>query len=102
MDIKERIKKIVNKDEIVLFMKGTEHFPMCGFSARAIQMLKACGVENFKTVNVLEDEEIRHGIKVFSNWPTIPQLYVRAEFIGGSDIMVEMLESGELQKLFTV
>ncbi|MDU0810613.1 MAG: Grx4 family monothiol glutaredoxin [Burkholderia sp.] len=102
MDIKERIKKIINKNQIVLFMKGTENFPMCGFSARAIQILKACGVEQFKVINVLEDEEVRQGIKIFSNWPTIPQLYIRTEFIGGSDIMIEMFESGELQKLLTI
>lgn len=81
-------------------MKGNAQFPMCGFSGRAVQVLKACGVEQFKTVNVLEDEAIRQGIKAFSNWPTIPQLYVNGEFIGGSDIMMEMYQSGELQQLF--
>jgi monothiol glutaredoxin len=84
----------------VLFMKGTAQFPMCGFSGRAIQVLKASGAENIATVNVLEDDGIRQGIKEFSNWPTIPQLYVNGEFIGGSDIMMEMYESGELQQLF--
>ncbi|MCP6640227.1 Grx4 family monothiol glutaredoxin, partial [Klebsiella pneumoniae] len=79
---------------------GNAQFPMCGFSGRAVQVLKACGVDQFKTVNVLEDDEIRQGIKAFSNWPTIPQLYVKGEFIGGSDIMMEMYQSGELQQLF--
>ena len=81
-------------------MKGTAQFPMCGFSGRAIQVLKASGAENVTTVNVLEDDGVRQGIKEFSNWPTIPQLYVKGEFIGGSDIMMEMYESGELQQLF--
>ncbi len=82
-------------------MKGNAQFPQCGFSGRAIQILKAVGVEtkNIKTVNVLDDDEIRQGIKEYSNWPTIPQLYIKGEFIGGSDIMMEMYESGELQKL---
>jgi monothiol glutaredoxin len=80
-------------------MKGTTQFPQCGFSSRAVQILKACGVENIVTVNVLEDGEVRQGIKEFSNWPTIPQLYVKGEFIGGADIMNEMFESGELQDL---
>ena len=86
-----------------LFMKGNASFPQCGFSGRAIQILKACGVEPkaIKTVNVLEDPEIRAGIKDYSNWPTIPQLYVKGEFIGGSDIMMEMYENGELQQVLT-
>lgn len=96
----EKIDQIVKGHPVVLFMKGTAQFPMCGFSGRAIQVLKACGVDQFKTVNVLEDDEIRQGIKEFSNWPTIPQLYVKGEFIGGSDIMMEMYQSGELQQLF--
>ena len=100
MDTQERIKEIVVGASVVLFMKGTAQFPMCGFSGRAIQVLKACGVTEIKTVNVLEDEGVRQGIKEFSNWPTIPQLYVNGEFIGGSDIMMEMYESGELQQLF--
>jgi monothiol glutaredoxin len=100
MDTQERIKQIVEAAPVVLFMKGTAQFPMCGFSGRAIQVLKACGVTEIKTVNVLEDEGVRQGIKEFSNWPTIPQLYVNGEFIGGSDIMMEMYESGELQQLF--
>lgn len=96
----ERIAELVQSNEITLFMKGTASFPQCGFSGRAIQILKACGVDTktIKTVNVLEDPEIRQGIKEFSNWPTIPQLYVKGEFIGGSDIMMEMYENGELQK----
>jgi len=95
----QRIEQIVKSSEVVLFMKGTAQFPMCGFSGRAIQLLKACGVNKPATVNVLEDEEIRHGIKEYSNWPTIPQLYVKGEFVGGSDIMMEMYESGELQQV---
>ncbi|CAB3706105.1 Grx4 family monothiol glutaredoxin [Trinickia soli] len=100
MDTQQRIKQIVDENAVVLFMKGNAQFPMCGFSGRAVQILKACGVDQFKTVNVLEDEEIRQGIKEFSNWPTIPQLYVKGEFVGGSDIMMEMYQSGELQNLF--
>ncbi len=100
MDTQQRIKQIVDENHVVLFMKGTAQFPMCGFSGRAIQILKACGVDEIKTVNVLEDDEVRQGIKEFSNWPTIPQLYVNGEFVGGSDIMMEMYESGELQQLF--
>ncbi len=94
MDTQQRIKQIVDENTVVLFMKGTAQFPMCGFSGRAIQILKACGVDDAKTVNVLEDDEVRQGIKEFSNWPTIPQLYVKGEFIGGSDIMMEMYENG--------
>ncbi|GLU34536.1 Grx4 family monothiol glutaredoxin [Trinickia caryophylli] len=101
MDTQQRIKQIVDENTIVLFMKGNAQFPMCGFSGRAIQILNACGVKEFKTVNVLEDDEIRQGIKEFSNWPTIPQLYVKGEFIGGSDIMMEMYQSGELQPIVT-
>jgi monothiol glutaredoxin len=99
MEIKEFIQKTVTEHPVVLFMKGTAQFPQCGFSGRAVQILKSCGVKNVVTVNVLEDEEIRQGIKDFSNWPTIPQLYVNGEFIGGSDIMGEMHESGELKKI---
>jgi monothiol glutaredoxin len=80
-------------------MKGTPSFPMCGFSGTAVQILKACGVDNLTAVNVLEDEDIRQGIKDYANWPTIPQLYVHGEFIGGADIMREMYQSGELQTL---
>jgi monothiol glutaredoxin len=97
----QRIDAIVKQNGIVLFMKGNASFPMCGFSGRAIQILKACGVESqaLTTVNVLEDEAVRQGIKEYSQWPTIPQLYVKGEFVGGSDIMMEMYESGELQQL---
>jgi len=101
MNTQERIKQIVDSNSVVLFMKGTAQFPMCGFSGRAIQILKAVGANQLHTVNVLEDDEVRQGIKEFSNWPTIPQLYLNGEFIGGSDIMMEMYESGELQQLFT-
>lgn len=99
MQAKEFIQKTVSEHPVVLFMKGTAQFPQCGFSGRAVQILKSCGVKNVVTVNVLEDEEIRQGIKDFSNWPTIPQLYVNGEFIGGADIMGEMYENGELQKV---
>jgi monothiol glutaredoxin len=97
----QRIDELVKNHDVVLFMKGSASFPMCGFSGRAIQILKACGVEakTLKTVNVLDDAEIRQGIKEYSNWPTIPQLYVRGEFVGGSDIMMEMFENGELQQV---
>jgi monothiol glutaredoxin len=99
MDAKDFIQKTVTDHPVVLFMKGTAQFPQCGFSGRAVQILKACGVRNMVTVNVLEDDEVRQAIKDFSNWPTIPQLYVGGEFVGGSDIMQEMYESGELQKV---
>ena len=98
-DVQQRIDDIVKNHRVVLFMKGTAQFPMCGFSGRAIQILKANGVEDVTTVNVLEDEAIRQGIKDYANWPTIPQLYVNGEFIGGSDIMMEMYESGELKQV---
>ena len=99
-DTQQRIDELVKTNDVVLFMKGTASFPQCGFSGRAIQILKACGVDtrNITTVNVLEDPEVREGIKTYSQWPTIPQLYVKGEFVGGSDIMMEMYESGELQK----
>jgi monothiol glutaredoxin len=100
-DVQKRIDDLVKSHRIVLFMKGSAQFPMCGFSGRAIQVLKACGVDELKTVNVLEDEGIRQGIKEYANWPTIPQLYVDGEFVGGSDIMMEMYQSGELQQLLT-
>ena len=99
MDAKAFIQKTVTDHPVVLFMKGTAQFPQCGFSGRAVQLLKACGVKNVVTINVLEDEEIRQGIKDYSNWPTIPQLYVKGEFIGGADIMNEMYDSGELKKV---
>jgi len=101
MDAQERIRQQVTGNPVVLYMKGTPQFPQCGFSANAVQILKACGVEQVFTVNVLEESEIRQGIKEYANWPTIPQLYVNGEFVGGSDIMREMYQSGELQKLFT-
>lgn len=99
--IQEDIDQLVKAHDIVLFMKGTASFPMCGFSGRAVQILKACGVDTkaLKTVNVLEDDAIRQGIKDYSQWPTIPQLYVKGEFVGGSDIMMEMYESGELHQV---
>ena len=98
-DVQQRIDQLVKGNRIVLFMKGNPDFPMCGFSGRAIQILKACGVEELEAVNVLEDEGIRQGIKDYANWPTIPQLYVKGEFVGGSDIMMEMDQAGELQTL---
>lgn len=99
MGIQDVIKDQVSKNRVVLYMKGTPDFPQCGFSANAIGILRACGVEQPFTVNVLEDPEIRQGIKEYANWPTIPQLYVNGEFVGGCDIMIEMYQSGELQKL---
>ena len=96
-DVQQRIDDLVKGNRVVLFMKGSASFPQCGFSGRAVQILKACGVTDLKTVNVLEDDEIRQGIKEYANWPTIPQLYVNGEFIGGSDIMMEMYQAGELQ-----
>ena len=99
MDAKEFIHKTVTEHPVVLFMKGTAQFPQCGFSGRAVQILKQCGVKNLVTVNVLEDEAVRQGVKEYANWPTIPQLYVKGEFVGGSDIMMEMFESGELKEV---
>jgi len=99
MDTQAKIKSIVEGHPVVLFMKGTAQFPQCGFSGRAIQILQACGINEPFTVNVLEDDAIRQGIKEFANWPTIPQLYIKGEFIGGSDIMTEMYQSGELQQV---
>jgi monothiol glutaredoxin len=100
-ETQKRIDELVKGHRVVLFMKGTAQFPMCGFSGRAIQVLKACGVEEMTTVNVLEDEPVRQGIKQYANWPTIPQLYVNGEFVGGSDIMMEMYQSGELQQMLS-
>ena len=97
-DIKDRIADIVGKNDIVLFMKGTALFPQCGFSSRAVAILEHLGAP-FDTVDVLQDPELRQGIKEYSDWPTVPQLYVKGEFVGGSDIMMEMFESGELQQL---
>ena len=99
MSTHQQIDELVKGNPVVLFMKGTAQFPQCGFSGRAVQILKACGVSQITTVNVLEDPAIRQGIKDYSSWPTIPQLYINGEFVGGSDIMTEMFESGELQKL---
>ena len=98
MDIQQRIKEFVETVPVVLFMKGDRLFPQCGFSGRAVQILEACGAQ-FETVNVLLDDELRQGIKEYSNWPTIPQLYIKGELVGGSDILTEMYESGELQQL---
>jgi monothiol glutaredoxin len=99
MSTQDLIKEQVTKNKVVLYMKGTPDFPQCGFSANAIGILKECGVTEMFTVNVLENPEIRQGIKQYANWPTIPQLYVNGEFIGGSDIVTEMYQSGELQTL---
>jgi monothiol glutaredoxin len=99
MDAQDRIRSQVTGNPVVLYMKGTPQMPQCGFSAMAVQVLQACGIAQFASVNVLADPEIRQGIKQYANWPTIPQLYVNGEFVGGSDIMREMYQSGELQKL---
>ena len=99
MSVQDTIKQQVTGNKVVLYMKGSPDFPQCGFSARAVQVLRACGVDEIYTVDVLQDPEIRQGIKDYANWPTIPQLYVNGEFVGGSDIITEMFQSGELQKL---
>jgi monothiol glutaredoxin len=99
MDAKQFIEKTVTEHPVVLFMKGTAQFPQCGFSGRAIQVLREAGAQNLVTVNVLEDDEVRQGVKDYANWPTIPQLYVKGQFVGGSDIIMEMFQSGELQTL---
>jgi len=99
MDVQELIKQQVTTNPVVLYMKGTPRQPMCGFSATAVQILQACNLPLFFSVNVLEEPEIREGVKVFSNWPTIPQLYIRGEFVGGCDIMREMYQAGELQQM---
>jgi monothiol glutaredoxin len=98
-DAKEFIRKTVTENPVVLFMKGTAQFPQCGFSGRAMQVLRQAGAKNVVTVNVLDDEAVRQGVKDYANWPTIPQLYVKGEFVGGSDIMMEMFQSGELKAL---
>ncbi|MFW7341812.1 Grx4 family monothiol glutaredoxin [Pollutimonas sp. H1-120] len=95
-EVQDFIRETVTANPVVLFMKGTAQFPQCGFSGRAIQVLKASGVTKLVTVNVLDDDQVRQGIKAYSNWPTIPQLYVAGEFLGGSDIIAEMYENGEL------
>jgi monothiol glutaredoxin len=97
-DVQQQIDQIVKGHRVVLFMKGTAQFPMCGFSGRAVQVIKASGATDLVTVNVLDDDGIRQGIKEYANWPTIPQLYINGEFVGGSDIMTEMYQSGELQQ----
>ena len=99
MDVQDLIKEQVTTNPVVLYMKGTPRAPMCGFSATAVQILQACNLPLFFSVNVLEDQGIREGIKSYSNWPTIPQLYIRGEFVGGCDIMREMYQSGELKAL---
>ena len=100
-DVQQRIDDLVKNNRVMLFMKGSAQFPMCGFSGRAVQVLKASGATDLKTFNVLEDDGVRQGIKDYAQWPTIPQLYVNGEFVGGSDIMTEMYQSGELQQLLT-
>lgn len=99
MSVQDIIHQQVTTHPVVLYMKGSPQFPQCGFSANAAQILKACGVSDFFSVNVLENQDIREGIKQYANWPTIPQLYIRGQFVGGSDIMRELYQSGELQKL---
>lgn len=99
MDIKDRIHQQVTSHPVALYMKGTPRFPQCGFSATAVQILKHCGVTDFFSANVLEDADLRQGVKEYANWPTIPQLYINGEFVGGCDIMKEMYQSGELKKL---
>lgn len=99
MSVQDTIKQQVTGHKVVLYMKGSPDFPQCGFSANAVNILRACGVDTPFTVNVLENPEIRQGIKEYANWPTIPQLYVNGEFVGGSDIMTEMFQSGELKKM---
>ena len=99
MNVQEKIRNQVTANSVVLYMKGTPQSPQCGFSGATVQILHACGVENFAAVDVLADPEIRDGIKSYANWPTIPQLYIKGEFVGGSDIIREMFQQGELQKL---
>ena len=98
-DIHDRIKEQVTQNRVVLYMKGTPQFPQCGFSATVAEVLKRCGVTDYASFNVLQDDALRQGIKDFSNWPTIPQLYVDGEFVGGCDIVREMYQSGELQQI---
>lgn len=100
MDVIERIKKQVDENPVLLYMKGTPHFPQCGFSSRAVQVLQECGAE-FGYVNILEDPEVRENMKQFSQWPTFPQLFIKGELVGGSDIVMEMFEKGELQKMLS-
>jgi monothiol glutaredoxin len=100
MDVREKIRQQVTGHPVVLYMKGSPQFPMCGFSATAVEILKRSGVNDYLAVNVLDDPEIREGVKAYANWPTIPQLYVNGEFVGGCDIMREMYQSGELKDVF--
>ena len=100
MDVKDKIREQVTGHPVVLYMKGTPQFPMCGFSATVVEILKRCGVKDYVAVNVLADDAIRQGVKEYANWPTIPQLYVNGEFVGGCDIVREMYEAGELQQVF--
>ncbi len=100
MSAQDEIQKTITDNDIVVFMKGTPDFPQCGFSGKVVQILRQCGSE-FSSVNVLENDEIRQGIKAFSNWPTIPQVYIKGEFVGGSDIVGELFESGDLQKMLS-
>ncbi len=97
MEIQDQIRKVIEDNPVMLFMKGSPDFPQCGFSGRAVQILEACGAQ-FGSADVLTDPDLRDGIKAYSNWPTIPQLYVKGELVGGSDIMMEMYESGELKE----
>ncbi len=100
-ELKERIDKLVNENKILVFMKGTKLMPMCGFSNNVVQILNTLGVP-FETVNILDDYELRQGIKEYSNWPTIPQVYVNGQFVGGSDILIELYQKGELQQMVEV
>ena len=101
MDVREKIQAQIGGNSVVLYMKGTPKFPQCGFSSLAVEILKHCGVDDFLSVNVLEDPDVRQGIKDYTNWPTVPQLYIKGEFVGGSDIMREMYNNGELQTLLS-
>ncbi len=98
-ELRSRLQELVEGNPVVLFMKGTKHFPQCGFSATVVEVLHRCGVEDFVDVDVLRDPEIRQGVKEFTNWPTYPQLYVRGKFVGGADIVRELYESGELEPM---
>lgn len=98
-DVQKEIHEQITQNPVVLYMKGTPQFPQCGFSATAAEILKRCGVKEYTSVNILMDDEIRQGIKDYANWPTVPQLYIQGEFVGGCDIMREMYQDGELQKL---
>jgi len=99
MNVQERIHQAVTEHRVVVFMKGTPQFPRCGFSATAVQVLKACGVQDIHGINVLEDPEVFEGVKLYANWPTFPQVFIKGEFVGGADIMREMYQTGELQRL---